>query len=214
MGYPTDGVDNQGWKLYITSLVMIIAAGLFVIARCLARFTIHKLGSDDIAIVASLVSSILLSTYIQLAIHNGYGMHKHDLEKPELRMALKMFFIAQTPYKATVCLNKVAAILLYLRLFVTRSFRVWAYIVMGIVVGYGIGGIGATIWQCVPIAGAWNKSINATCIDSNKFWVAYATLNVVTDVMVLALPILPIVRLQTNVREKILLGGIFLLGSL
>lgn len=55
MGYPIDGVDNQGWKLYITSLVMIIAAGLFVVARCIARFAIHKLGSDDIAIVASLV---------------------------------------------------------------------------------------------------------------------------------------------------------------
>lgn len=96
-------------------------------------------------------------------------MHKYDLEKPELRMALKMFFIAQTPYKATVCLNKAVAILLDLRLFVTRSFHVWAYIVIGIVVEYGIGDIGATIWQCVPDAGARNKSINATCIDSNKF---------------------------------------------
>ena len=141
-------------------------------------------------------------------------MHKYDLEKPELRMALKMFFIAQTPYKATVCLNKVVAILLDLRLFVTRSFHVWAYIVIGIVVEYGIGDIGATIWQCVPDAGARNKSINATCIDSNKFWMAYDTLNLATDVMVLALPIIPIIRLQTNLREKILLGRIFLVGSL
>ena len=60
MGYPADGVDNQGWKLYITSLVMIISAGLFVVARCFARFSIHKLGSDDIAIVASLVRSLTL----------------------------------------------------------------------------------------------------------------------------------------------------------
>ena len=85
---------------------------------------------------------------------------------------------------------------------------------MGIVVGYGIGGIDATIWQCVPDADACNKSINATCTDSNKFWMAYDALNLVTDVMVLALPIIPIIRLQTNVREKILLGGIFLVGSL
>lgn len=58
MGFPADGVDNQGWKLYITSLVMIIAAGLFVIARCSTRFLMHKLGSDDAAIIVSLVRRI------------------------------------------------------------------------------------------------------------------------------------------------------------
>ncbi|EXL51972.1 hypothetical protein FOCG_07785 [Fusarium oxysporum f. sp. radicis-lycopersici 26381] len=213
MGFPADGIDNHGWKLYITSLVMIISSGLFVVARCIARYSIHKLGSDDVAIIVSLISSVLLSTYIQLAIHHGYGMHKDDLEKPDLRMALKMFFIAQTPYKATVCLNKVAAILLYLRLFVTKSFRVWSFVVLGVVVGYSIGGIAATIWQCVPIKGAWDKSVDAKCIDSNKFWVAYAVLNILTDVMVLALPIMPIMRLQTSRREKLLLCCVFLLGG-
>ncbi|KAF9775280.1 hypothetical protein IL306_006648 [Fusarium sp. DS 682] len=84
---------------------------------------------------------------------------------------------------------------------------------MGVVVGYSIGGIGATIWQCVPIKGAWDKSVDATCIDSNKFWVAYAVLNILTDVMVLGLPILPIMRLQTSAREKLLLCCIFLLGG-
>lgn len=58
MGFPDNGVDNQGWKLYITSLVMIITAGLFVIARCSTRFFMHKLGSDDAAIVVSLVRRI------------------------------------------------------------------------------------------------------------------------------------------------------------
>lgn len=151
---------------------------------------------------------------MQLAIHHGYGMHKADLETAELRMALKLFFIAQTPYKVTVCLNKVAAILLYLRLFVTKSFRVACFVVLGIIVAWSIGGVGATIFQCVPIEGAWNKSIEATCIDSNKFWVAYAVMNILTDIMVLALPIGPIVGLQMNMREKLLLCGVFLIGGL
>ncbi|UPK92128.1 hypothetical protein LCI18_003063 [Fusarium solani-melongenae] len=152
-----------GWKLYITSLVMIITAGLFVIARC--------------------------ST------------------------PLKMFFIAQTPYKVTVCLNKVAAILLYLRLFPTKNFRVACYVVMGIIVSWSIGGVGATIWQCVPIEGAWNKAIDAKCIDSNKFWIAYAVMNILTDIMVLTLPIGSIMRLQMNIRERLMLCGVFLLGG-
>lgn len=155
-----------------------------------------------------------LSTYIQLAIHLGYGVHKHDLDKPDLRLTLKMIFVAQTPYKATVCLNKGAATLLHLSLFVTKSVHICCYIVMIIMVGYGVGGIGATIWQCIPVAGAWDKWIEANCIDSNKFWVGYAVLNVVADIVVVGLPILPIIQLQMNMREKLLVCGVFVLGSL
>jgi 1-acylglycerone phosphate reductase len=141
-------------------------------------------------------------------------MHKVDLTKDELEMCLKWFFIAQTPYKVVVCLNKVSVILLYLRIFVTKYFRIAAFVVLFIVVGYGIGGIGATIWQCVPIEGAWLQLPGKKCIDSGMFWVAYAVLNIVTDVMVLGLPILPIVQLQLRWRDRLLLCGVFTLGGL
>ncbi|KAL4731961.1 hypothetical protein ACLX1H_000960 [Fusarium chlamydosporum] len=80
-------------------------------------------------------------------------------------------------------------------------------------VGYGVGGIGATIWQCIPVAGAWDKWIEANCIDSDKFWVGYAVLNVVADIVVVGLPILPVIQLQMNMREKLLVCGVFVLGS-
>ncbi|KAH6974392.1 hypothetical protein BKA56DRAFT_675831 [Ilyonectria sp. MPI-CAGE-AT-0026] len=200
MGFPTDGVDNHGWKLYITSLVMIITAGLFVIFRVTTRVTMNKLGWDDAAVVVSLVSF-------------GYGMHKLDLTPPERGTALKMFFIAQTPYKVTVCLNKIAAILLYLRLFVSKDFRMACFVVMGIIVAWSIGGVGATIWQCIPIEASWNKNIDGNCIDSNKFWIAYAVMNILTDVMVLVLPIPSIMRLQMSMRDRLLLCCVFLLGG-
>ncbi len=54
--FPNNGADDQGWKLYLTSLIMILAAGLFVIARCIMRFARHTFGWDDAAIMVSLVS--------------------------------------------------------------------------------------------------------------------------------------------------------------
>lgn len=59
MGFPTTEYDNNGWKLYITSLVMIISAGVFVIMRCSTRLWFAKFGWDDVAIVASLVCSVV-----------------------------------------------------------------------------------------------------------------------------------------------------------
>jgi hypothetical protein len=56
IGFPFGGHDNQGWKLYLASLIMILFAGLFVIIRIIARMRTGKLGADDYAIILSLVS--------------------------------------------------------------------------------------------------------------------------------------------------------------
>lgn len=149
-----------------------------------------------------------------LAVENGYGMHNKDLTKHELRLAQKQFFIAQTPYQMTVGLNKVAIILLYLRIFITSRFRIAAFLVLFIVVSWTIATVGATFGQCVPVRGAWDKSIKANCINYDVFWVPYAVGNIITDCMVLALPIPSILALEMNRRDKVLFCGIFLLGGL
>ncbi|KAM0475911.1 hypothetical protein ACHAPX_006793 [Trichoderma viride] len=213
MGFPTDGVDNHGWKLYIASMVMIISAGVAVVARCIGRVYLYNFGVDDIVIIISLLFSVVLSAAVQVAIGNGYGMHKADLTAIELETALRWFFIAQTPYKVTICLSKVATILLYLRIFVTQKFQIAAYTVMGIIIAWSIGAVASTIFQCVPVAGAWNKKLDATCINTDIFWIAYAVMNILTDVMVLALPIAPIMALQLSTRNKLMICAIFLMGG-
>lgn len=55
MGFASDGEGNNGWKLYITTLVMTVVAGLFVVARCATRIYKQSLGLDDYAIIAALV---------------------------------------------------------------------------------------------------------------------------------------------------------------
>jgi hypothetical protein len=157
--------------------------------------------------------SILLSVAVQLAISHGYGMHKDDLTPQQLHTALRWFFIAQSPYKVVVCLNKVSVILFFLRLFTGRRFRVACWICMAVVVAWSIGTIAATILQCVPIAGSWDKSIHAVCINSDAFWLAYAILNVLTDALVLTLPLPQIIGLHLKLREKIMLFGVFLIGG-
>ncbi|KAG9195561.1 1-acylglycerone phosphate reductase [Alternaria panax] len=215
MGFLSNGEDNQGWKLYLTSLIMVIVAGSIVVARVVVRLrTGVTLQSDDYAIVASLLFSILLSVVIQLSVAHGYGQHRVDLSTEELHTCLKFFWVAQTPYKIVVCLNKVSAILLYMRIFISRYFRWLCYCALAIVVGSGIATVFATIFQCVPLQRSWNKNIEGTCIDSSKFWLANAVLNIFTDVVVLALPICELAKLQLKLQEKIMLHSVFLLGGL
>lgn len=140
-------------------------------------------------------------------------MHKADLPRQELLTALRWFYVAQTPYKVVVGLNKVSAIIFFQRIFVGKSFRLTCWACMSVIVAWNVGAIAATIWQCVPIAGFWDKSIEATCIDSSVFWTAYAVGNILTDAMVIVLPIPQVLRLQLRLREKVMLCGVFLLGG-
>nr|OQO28851.1 hypothetical protein B0A51_03433 [Rachicladosporium sp. CCFEE 5018] len=81
------------------------------------------------------------------------------------------------------------------------------------VVSWSLGSIAATILQCVPIVGSWDKSVHAKCIDSNAFWMSYSISNILTDVMVLALPMPQVLKLHLDLRERILLCGVFLMGG-
>ncbi|KAM0738705.1 hypothetical protein ACQRIT_006442 [Beauveria bassiana] len=213
MGFPTSEYGNDGWKLYITSLVMIICAGIIVTARCSTRFWLAKLGWDDVVIIASYCSSVIVSVTVQLAISHGYGMHKADLSKDDLHMALKFFFIAQAPCKITNCLNKVAMIMIYLRQFPSSRFRVGAFTTLGVVVLGSVGSICATIFQCVPVAGAWDESIEAKCIHFGHFWVANSVMNILTNVIMIALPIPMVQKLKLGKHDKAMLFGLFLLGG-
>ncbi|KAI9901072.1 hypothetical protein N3K66_002889 [Trichothecium roseum] len=207
LGFPHDDLPNNGWKLYVTSLVMIVTSGLFVLARVSTRVRLGQLGKDDIAITISWVSALSVSILMQMAVGSGYGVREADLEKTDLRRALRYFFFAQTPYKVTVGLNKLAAVALYLRIFPSAGFRLWSLGAAALVVAWSVASVGATVFQCVPIRAAWDRSAaeGATCIDSASFWVAYAVMNVLTDVLVLVLPIPPLVKLQMGWRSKVML---------
>ena len=73
----------------------------------------------------------------------------------------------------------------------------------------------ATIFQCVPVNAYWDKSIKtAKCINSDAFWYAYAIINIVTDVWILALPMPQIRKLQLPRQEKLGVMMVFALGAL
>ena len=47
VGKGTEDVANQGWGLYIVSVVMVIISGLFVTSRVVIRHTRGMIGMDD-----------------------------------------------------------------------------------------------------------------------------------------------------------------------
>ncbi|MCJ1469421.1 hypothetical protein MMC07_008054 [Pseudocyphellaria aurata] len=213
VGYGDEQTPNRGYQLYFAALIMVILAGLFVFGRLAARWTNRKFGMDDYTIVLSLACSIVLSITINLAVVHGYGKHKKDLTHTELLAALKWFYFAQIFYKLVLGFNKISLLSLYLRIFLGKFFKGLCYASLAIVIGWTVGSVFATIFQCVPISAFWDKSVVARCTDSDAFWYAYGILNILTDAIILGLPIHEVMKLQLPRREKLGLLLVFLLGA-
>ena len=75
----------------------------------------------------------------------------------------------------------------------------------------------ATVCQCIPPSLAWspNRQVQLTqCIKTVHLLLAFAWTDVITDAMILCIPLALVGQLHMPLRRKVALSGIFLLGFL
>ena len=79
---------------------------------------------------------------------------------------------------------------------------------------YTVAMVLAGIFQCSPIKGVWDTTIEAKCIQIKLVWIVTGSMNVLTDVLLLCTPIPLLWKLQMPRAAKLQLMGIFSIGSL
>ena len=84
---------------------------------------------------------------------------------------------------------------------------------MFFVIGYGVGSILASILQCVPFTRYIDKTLPGTCLNVTAFWYTNAITNIVSDIIIVTLPIPAFISLQVPRRQKIGAALVFMLGG-
>ena len=72
----------------------------------------------------------------------------------------------------------------------------------------------ATVFQCTPISKAWNSDQDGTCIELKRILIGNAIPNVLTDVVLLILPLRQVWRLVPTFQLRLQLLVVFSLGVL
>lgn len=67
---------------------------------------------------------------------------------------------------------------------------------------------------CQPLAFNWDQTIDGHCGSSITLWVCHGVLNIVTDLIVLLLPMPYIYSLELSLYKKLVLMATFGLGLL
>ncbi|EDU41784.1 integral membrane protein [Pyrenophora tritici-repentis] len=217
VGLGTQGPVARGWGIWLTSVIAVIVAGLFVGARFAQRFVKKSgLGVDDYMIIAALLSSIILTVTECQAVVYGYGRPWKTLPMETRLTARKWFYGANIIYKIVLMFNKVSVVCLYYRIFAvtTSSFRIACHIMNTWIVVTGLSFAIATVFQCTPIAAFWDHSIKgAKCFKNEPWWISYATVQISTDFMLLAMPARQIMKLSMGKAEKLGIALVFGTGG-
>lgn len=156
---------------------------------------------------------MLLLTWSSV-VEFGLGRHIGDVDPPDLIRFFQVLYADMIVYTATVLIVKLCAILFYARVFPARNFRRWLWVVAAVVVAWFIGAAGAVIFQCKPIEGFWDHSLHPTCLDFTTLLLGQAVPNIVTDFVLLALPVSSLYHLHLAKAKRVALIIIFILGHL
>ncbi|KAH7137333.1 hypothetical protein B0J13DRAFT_559501 [Dactylonectria estremocensis] len=143
---------------------------------------------------------------IILAIPSGFGKHMWDVRATEISGYLNLLLVLGLTYLWPPTLAKLAILVLYHRLIPNMSFRIALYAVAVSLVVY-------TLVFTILLAGPCHpqKAGTATCVVN--LTVSHAVLNIVSDVIVIVLPIPLVHRLNMPLRQRITVGILLALGS-
>ena len=120
----------------------------------------------------------------------------------------------QTLYCLAVATVKSSLCFFDIRIFaVTRLYRTTAYCVVAFIAAWAIMSVLVAFLSCTPFEYTWDPTVpGGHCDDEPASFVAEAVLDLVADVMVFALPLRPIWKLQVNNQKRLVLFIIFGLG--
>ncbi|KAI1085630.1 hypothetical protein F5B20DRAFT_10041 [Whalleya microplaca] len=189
---------------------------LIVSIRVAGRLSSRQFGLDDglicIATVLSICETAASYMFIKL---NFIGIRFEDIPPHDPIPGLIWNYAVQILYNPVLALVKTSVLLFLLRLFGqkpgVRQFILWVNTAN---VVNTIGVFFAIVFQCTPIEKAWDFSIAGTCVDIRVLFTMSSAFNILTDLLVLGLPLKIFIGLKIPRRTKIALMFVFLLGFL
>ncbi|KAL8764616.1 MAG: hypothetical protein Q9194_006944 [Teloschistes cf. exilis] len=235
---------SQGWRVTVADLVSLSFAFVFVLARLFTKFFLVKApGWDDctafevypliqtvlnisaVAIIVALCFAIGRLVVDEIALHHfGAGRHFWDIP-PEyyngyLTASPNTIAVDGYLYIVAITAAKMSLLLFLYRIFhVDKRFRIAAWITGGILVLWSLITILLAIFSCRPIKASWDLKVRMdpkTVCYPKAYDVSnvYGFCNVITDVVLIVLPIPLVWKMQVTLKKKFAVATVFATGAL
>ncbi|KAJ5543393.1 hypothetical protein N7535_005821 [Penicillium sp. DV-2018c] len=188
-----------------------ISVALRILAR---KMTGSKLFADDYLILVALFMKYSCSSGVVALLYNGLGSHITMIPAKNLTVYFQIGYSNNFVYTGCIAFIKFSILALYKRLFAIRYMNIAVNIMFGFVSLWVVGVYTAGALLCIPVNKFWDPSVPGACLDAAKFYYGLQIPNILSDLIILVMPMKVVWSLPIAKTQKLLLSGVFLVGGL
>ncbi|KAI9170702.1 hypothetical protein HJFPF1_00172 [Paramyrothecium foliicola] len=141
---------------------------------------------------------------------NGYNLEDNPELAVNVPRILELTFGMQVLYVILLAAVKASMLCLFLRVFVTEFVQRASKILLGFVLAWAIAYLCACVFLCTPISGQWTGQ--GKCGAYMPMIQSLITTNAVGDLVIMAIPMHSVWKLQMRSTEKLGIMATFALG--
>ncbi|KAK8054480.1 hypothetical protein PG994_009547 [Apiospora phragmitis] len=206
---------STGPIIAVSILCMLVAATAVSLRVYTRQFLLNRVGPDDFMAVAALAGVVALGSITIIHTNFGLGSHIYDIAMdPFLIMDFfKFFYLGVVVYNVSLVFVKLSLFLQYYRLVdQVPRYRPLFLCAGFVVMGWTVAMIFTMTFICIPVYAYWDKSVPHMCLSDPVMQLTNSIGNIITDVILLLLPMPVLWRLNLPTRQKWSVIGIFSLG--
>ncbi|XP_014550951.1 hypothetical protein COCVIDRAFT_20708 [Bipolaris victoriae FI3] len=210
--------NGQQVSITVTSFISILIAIVSVGLRLVARSIGNKIDYSDYCIIAALLcNTALQACCISLVTHGGFGFHIVEIYQrfgPETAtLFFKGIMSFSILWNATVCFSKLSVLLMYPALIPTSSILKRTRVLGTLIITWNVADVITALLICRPLAKNWNFTLPGICGSQPAFYFAMGLVNLLTDAVIIVLPMPYLYNLRLAWHEKLAAMALLSVGT-
>ncbi|KAK4152193.1 hypothetical protein C8A00DRAFT_35104 [Chaetomidium leptoderma] len=192
----------------VLTFITVTVVGLRIVARFMSG---AGLWWDDYLILFALPQGIGMLIIQGMWAPMGIG---YDVTEtlPNLETILKMLVAYELIYSTAISTVKLSVMIFYLRVFVNRGLRLAVKAALTFVALWSTANILQVFLICRPFAKTYSLTAEGVCGDQVASFIAIGAFNIISDVIILTLPLPTVWALKMSTPSKLGITGVFLIG--
>ncbi|KAK6000979.1 hypothetical protein QM012_003062 [Aureobasidium pullulans] len=197
---------NHSGIVYVVCIVSLTYALLCSSIRFVLRRGMYSF--DDAALLVSTLACVVQHTFVFVALHNGMGNSSYVLQPGQQEILNKSSYTRLVLFFVVNYLAKISLTLFTRRLFYgqERFNRIICDIILVISLIFLLASI---LLISIDCHAGWYFKTKALCPNLQSRWVTIKTLDVLSELAIVIVPIMLICRILLNPKHKAVIIGTF-----
>ncbi|EPS40763.1 hypothetical protein H072_5350 [Dactylellina haptotyla CBS 200.50] len=210
---PAFAAETRQPLFYGITFSLLVLSLIVVSLRFFCRAVlIKKVGLDDWLILVGLIFAWVFGIFNHFHISFGIGKHIELFDFNDLIPFFKYWYSYQLLYPIILLPTKLSILAFYKGISPQKHYQIAVWATVALVVVYTISVFFVYVFECPNPSTAWSLTFPTGCMNLSVLYYATASGNILTDIVILILPIPVLLTVQIQKRKRIALVGIFFIG--